>query len=278
MASNFFVRNCHRRASTKRSSPIQIFPAILYRAIFDHAQFNEKNDFSNADLRSASFRDVEINGNLNFTDTAWWLALGWTLPQIEKFAAQYSDLKIRETKMFNNDVIRARREVDNATSAEDRVRALNALAWNYAIYGADLKIAEGYSQNALEEFAKIKTIKGKSDTWIVNNDANFTDTKAYILLQEDRRPEAVESYEQPGIIEPSSQGDYIFKYAVALHALAMTKEGDEKKRLDQKAQLHLERSLKNRNYIPSHELYLLRRYITDEFRAKLIAYLSNDAN
>jgi hypothetical protein len=152
------------------------------------------------------------------------------------------------------------------------------MAWTYAIYGADLELAEKYSQKTSEEFAKIKTMKGKSDTWIAKNDANFTDTKAYILLQEEKPAKAVELYEQPGIVEPNSQGDLIFRYGVALHALAMTKTGDEKERLDQEAQLRLKQSLKNRNYIPSHELYLLRRYITGEFKAKLVANLSSDAN
>ena len=107
---------------------------------------------------------------------------------------------------------------------------------------------------------------------------NFTDTKAYILLQEGEPAEAVKLLEQPGIIGTNSDGDLIFRYAFALHALALEKEGDEKERLEQKAQAYLEKSLRNRNYVPSHELYLLRRYITDEFKAKLAASLSKEAN
>ena len=77
---------------------------------------------------------------------------------------------------------------------------------------------------------------------------------------------------------PLSRGDLLFKYAVALRALAQEKAGDEKQRLDQKAEGYLEKSLKNRNYVPSHELYLLRRYITDEFKAQLATKLSKEAN
>ncbi len=215
-----------------------------------------------------------MNGDLIFTGTAWWLAFGWTLPQIEKFAAQYSDLNIKKAKIFDKDIISRKKEVDNALSPEDRVRALNELAWTYAIYGADLKIAKQYAQKALEEFSEIKTIKGKSETWIAKTRMNFTDTKAYILLQEGDPAGAVELLEKPGIIETNSDGDLIFRYAFALHALALEKEGDEKGRLEQKAQAYLEKSLRNRNYVPSHELYLLRRYITDEFKAKL----SKEAN
>ena len=84
--------------------------------------------------------------------------------------------------------------------------------------------------------------------------------------------------EQPGIVAANSDGDLIFRYAFALHALALGKKGDEKERLEQKAQAYLEKSLQNRNYVPSHELYLLRRYITDEFRTKLADGLSKEAN
>ena len=243
--------------------------ANLYRAIFDHAQFNDVNDFSNADLRSASFRDVAINGDLIFTGTAWWLAFGWTLPQIEKFAAKYSDLDIEKAKVFDKDIIARKKEVDNALSAEDRVRALNEVAWTYAIYGADLKTAKEYAQKALEEFRAIKTIKGKAEAWIAKTRRNFTDTKAYILLQEGHPAEAVKLLEEPGIVDTNSDGDLLFRYAFALHALALEKEGDEKERLEQKARAFLDQSLEKRNYVPSHELHLLRRYITDEFRTKL---------
>ena len=252
--------------------------AILYRAIFDFAQFNDVNDFSNADLRYASFREVAINGDLIFTDTAWWLAFGWTLPQIEKFAAKYSDLDIEKAKVFDKDISSRKKEVDNALSAEDRVRALNEVAWTYAIYGADLKIAKEYAQKALEELRAIKTIKGKSENWIAKTRMNFTDTMAYILLQEGDPAEAVKLLEQPGIVETNSDGDLIFRYAFALHALALEKQGDEKERLERKSQAYLEKSLRNRNYVPSHELHLLRRYITDDFKTKLADSLSKEAN
>jgi uncharacterized protein YjbI with pentapeptide repeats len=252
--------------------------AILYRAIFDHAQFNDANNFSNADLRSASFRNVGINGDLIFTGTAWWLAFGWTLPQIEKFTAQYSDPNIKEAKIFNEDIDSAKKKAVSAVDPEDRVQKLNEIAWTYAIYGADLKTAKDYAQKALDEIKAIKTIKGKSETWIAKNRANFTDTMAYILLQEGQPEKAVELLEQPGIVATNSDGDLIFRYAFALHALALGKKGDEKERLEQKAQAYLEKSLQNRNYVPSHELYLLRRYITDEFRTKLADGLGKEAN
>jgi hypothetical protein len=243
--------------------------ANLYRSIFDHAQFNEVNDFSNADLRSASFRDVAINGDLIFTGTAWWLAFGWTFPQIEKFADKYGGLDIGKAKVFDKDIIARKKEVDNALSAEDRARALNEVAWTYAVYGADLKMAKEYALKALEEFRAIKKIKGKSENWIAKTRMNFTDTKAYILLQEGDPAGAVKLFEEPGIIGANSDGDLLFRYALALHALALEKDGNVKEGLEQKAQAFLDQSLQKRNYVPSHELHLLHRYIKDEFKTNL---------
>jgi uncharacterized protein YjbI with pentapeptide repeats len=249
--------------------------AKLYRAIFDRAQFKDV-DFSNTDLRSTSFRNVGVKGHLIFTDTAWWLALGWTLPQIEKFVAEYKDLNIKEAKVFKDDVDAGRKIIENtAASPENRVVQLNDLAWTYATYGTDLGIGKEYAQKALNQ---AKTVKGSSETWKTTTNANFTDTMAYLLLQEGQPAEAVKLLEQPGIVETDSQGGLMFRYAVALHALALEDKGDDKQPLEQKAQAYLEKSLRDRNYVPSHELYLLRRYITGEFKDKLATLLSTEAN
>ena len=74
---------------------------------------------------------------------------------------------------------------------------------------------------------------------------NFTDTKAYILLQEGHPAEAVKLLEEPGIVDTNSDGDLLFRYAFALHALALEKEGDEKERLEQKAQAYLDNHLRS---------------------------------
>ena len=49
------------------------------------------------------------------------------------------------------------------------------------------------------------------------------------------------------------------------------KKGYENELLDQKAQAYLEQSLSTRNYVPRHELYLLRR-----LKAKLAANLGKE--
>jgi hypothetical protein len=275
--------------------------ATLYRAIFDHAQFKD-TDFSNADLRSASFRKVVIkDSNVDFTRTAWWLALGWTLPQIDQLIEEYKGLKIKEAKVFKDDVEQSKQKVaEAAATPEDEVAALNEVAWTYAIYGADLNIAKEYVQKAVDKASKMektsnegrtikgKVDKGKAETWIDDNSVNFADTMAYILLQEgqpaeairllEEQPSVVKSLEHASAVEANSRGDLMFRYAIALHALALKKQGDEKERLEQKAQAYLEKSLRERYYVPSHELYLLRRYITDEFKDKLATLLSTEAN
>jgi hypothetical protein len=251
-------------ASTKFSD------AKLYRAIFDRAQLRQV-DFSNTDLRSTSFRHVKVGGDLVFTGTAWWLAFGWTLPQIDRLVADYKDFEIKNAKVFNEDVASRRKKVVEATIPEDRVQALNELAWTYAIYGVNLEKAKEHAQMALDEMG---AIKGKSETWIATNRTNFADTMAYIWLQEGHPAQAVELL-GPGI-ETSPEGDSMFRYAVALHALAQGKEQEERERLERKAQAYLASSLENRNYLPSHELYLLRHHITGKFKEKLAAILSAD--
>jgi uncharacterized protein YjbI with pentapeptide repeats len=267
--------------------------ATLYRAIFDHAQFNDVN-FSNADLRSASFRKVGIKDNkVDFTGAAWWLALGWALPQVDQLVEDYKGFKVKEAKVFKDDVERAKQKVAEAVAPEDEVAALNEVAWTYAIYGADLTTAKEYVHKAVDKANKMqkasnenKTIKGKAETWLEDNSTNFADTMAYILLQEgqpaeavkllEEQPSVVKLLEQTSAVEANSHGDLMFRYAIALHALALKKQGDEK--VEQKAQDYLTRSLRERYYVPSHELYLLRRYITGEFKDKLAALLSTEAN
>jgi uncharacterized protein YjbI with pentapeptide repeats len=250
--------------------------AMLYRAIFDRAQLSDV-DFSNTDLRSTSFRNVSIKGNLNLTGTAWWLAFGWKLSQIEQLVTKYEDLKIKEAKVFNDDVASLRKKVDDAVVPEGRVDALNEVAWTYAIYGADLDVATEYAQKASKILDEAKANKERSATWIATSSANFADTMAYILLQEGQPAEAVKLL-KPGIVQANPSGDSMFRYAIALHALALEKEGEEKERLEQQAQAYLASSLVDRNYVPSHELYTLRRYITDEFKTKLADTLSKEAN
>lgn len=248
----------------------------LYRAIFDRAQFDDV-DFSDTDLRSTSFRNVGTNGEFNFTGTAWWLGLGWKLPQIDKFAKKYQDPKIEEAKVFKNDVASRRKEADDAVGhPEDLVDALNGVAWTYVIYGADPKIAKEYARKASKILNEIKKTKEKSD-WISSKNAALADTMAYISLQEGQPVEAVKLLEFD-VIPNNPAGDSMFRYAVALHALALEKEGEEKEQLEQKAQTYLDNSLGSRNYVPSHELYLLRSYITGKFRDKLVADLIADAN
>jgi hypothetical protein len=107
---------------------------------------------------------------------------------------------------------------------------------------------------------------------------NIADTRAYIALQDRDPAKAVRLLKEAGIVEPTSDGGLMFRYAFALHALALKENGDNRQILEQEALAYLEKSLKGRNYVPSHELYLLRGYIADEFKVQLAAKLSNESN
>src|SRR5262249_16130007 len=62
----------------------------LYRSIFDRAVFCGGVQFTDTDVRLASFRDVVfVNNQLpRFTGTAWWLATGWSMDEINQLRRQ----------------------------------------------------------------------------------------------------------------------------------------------------------------------------------------------
>src|SRR5262249_36085279 len=76
----------------------------LYRSIFDRALFCQDVQFSMSDVRSASFRYVTFNGNHvpQFNETAWWLAVGWSMQQIERLAAQSAGVNYKDTQAFTD--------------------------------------------------------------------------------------------------------------------------------------------------------------------------------
>ena len=71
--------------------------------------------------------------------------------------------------------------------------------------------------------------------------------------------------EQPGIVGTYLQRDLIFKYAIALHALALEKRATK---TSGSTRRHKRTWSSHCNYVPRYELYLLRR-----FKAKLAANL-----
>ena len=245
--------------------------ADLNRVLFDRARLKNV-DFSDSNLRSTSFHNVRLEGRLTFTKTAWWLALGWTFPQVTQFANNYKDIDIKDAKFFQADMKYAQDKIKDAATALDRVNAWNNLAWTSAIYGVDLESAKGYADKAV---AGIDEIKGTTE-WNSLARANLIDTQAYILLQQHNPSKAVDLLQgveenlKTQNLELSSE--LAFRYAIALHAFAMEKSGVEGNNLEQRALTYLSTSVQT--YAPSHELYLLRSYITGDFEKQLKAMLS----
>src|SRR5262249_1588751 len=69
----------------------------LYRSTFDRAQFCREVKFSLSDVRLASFRSVSFDGGRvpQFEGTAWWLAVGWSMQQIQTLAARRAGAQSR---------------------------------------------------------------------------------------------------------------------------------------------------------------------------------------
>ncbi len=256
--------------------------AYLYRSSFDEANFCEDVDFSGADLRSASFKRVSFADNTIpiFTNTAWWQAYGWSFDKINLLGKHYPKSQFKGNKWSNFEIGLSRtkietanRELDGAKSQEEQTRAINGLAqsknehaWMLAIYGM---VSDGEAElNVREALKLIRRLQqqGKNDD--INkgyrrSEANFEDTLAYILMQDEGSPnreakltEAVELLKDAIAVRP--EGELLFRYAVALNAVG------------EKPTKFLEDALREEQYEPSHELYLLSAYITGHFKNEIM--------
>ncbi len=239
--------------------------AELYRTLFDRARFSDV-DFSSTDLRSTSFRQVKLQQDKtpNFTGTAWWLARGWTFKQIDKIDEDYGRDKLKEVKSYQEDLARNQKRVEGAEKPIDRAAALNDLAWTYAIYGIDLAAAREAADKAQAIFEQLRN----DPAWAQDTYENLQDTLAYILLQQKDFEGAKLTLERvPKKLE--REGETMFKYAIALQALAAPLPEPEKSVTSGRAITYLEVSLGERNYVPSHELYLLKKLLVGEFEKRL---------
>jgi hypothetical protein len=100
--------------------------------------------------------------------------------------------------------------------------------------------------------------------------ANVSDTLAYLLVQRAEQAnragdevgkrklleEAVEVFKT---IAPKGGGDILFRYAVALNGLD--------RKVD--ANLYLETAIRDKGYLPTHELYLVYNFISPDFWEEL---------
>ena len=236
--------------------------ANLYRSIFDRAVFCREVKFSMSDVRSASFRSVTFDGGRvpQFNGTAWWLAVGWSIQQVQSLAALSSNVNYKDTPAFKDDMqYYEKRLVPEPTIA--RAMALNGKAWALATYGIDLADAERLSQEALT-IVRGSARKNDELSAVVREETNEMDTLAYIQMQAGKMSDALENL-NAAIQKAQEYGvtsnDAIFRYALAQFAAGHRHE----------AIGNLKRAVDTLKYVPSHELYLLRQHIKDEFRTTL---------
>jgi hypothetical protein len=240
--------------------------ASLHQSIFDRALFCQNVNFSAADVRAASFRYVTFDGDHvpQFGKTAWWLAVGWSMTQVEKLMTQTdSNRKIyKDTKAFKD-------ESDDdeaglkATTAPTPFRAelLNGKAWNLATYGVDLDDAENASTEAVGIISSLVKKSG-SDTSAAMPavQANYIDTLAYILFQAGKKSDALEKWQAVVTKTQDPPGEWIFRYAVALFDQGQNDEAIK----------NLKLAMDEKKYYPSHELLLLWPQINKEpFRSTI---------
>lgn len=263
------------------------FGANLRSSTFDGAILC-KVDFSLADVRSASFRDVKFDDLEipDFKGTAWWLASGWSMSQVDLFAKKYSH-KPEEIKMFPTLVEELKERAENKNKALDQTLdqaiALNDEAWTQAIYGVDLPKAEESVRKAIEILDELKR-RSPNEGRIREEEANFNDTLAYILMQNGKMKAATELMRS--VIEANDHPEFVFRYALALYAQSWPNVAyavdepepnfryelsvNEELQAEALVNLKVAIDVKNpRKHSPVHELYLFRIHIKGEFRREM---------
>jgi uncharacterized protein YjbI with pentapeptide repeats len=238
--------------------------ADLLRASFDGAQISDGVDFSGARVRQASFKGVAFSLGLmqRFKGTAWWLIKDLTVDQIKKFdAALGHDEQPTALPGFNDDFRAAQTKITQSEDKYSRALWLNEAAWTLAIYGADEQVFAGaetngvaLAQNSRQELADYQSVQ-----------ADVSDTLAYLLMQRAERAERAgdanlkHQYLQQAIefskaAAATGKGEFLFRYALALNALGKAD-----------AMQNLGKAIKDKGYVPTHELFLLDAFISPDF-------------
>jgi hypothetical protein len=230
-------------------SDTSFFKSILSRAVFDGAQLCHV-DFSETDVNETSFLAIRYDDLPNFNNTAWWLASGWTLQQVDSLTKQFGG-RNPDIPSFGRELSRLKKllEAHRDPAALEYVKEQDGIAWTYATYGLDLDKAEAASRLSRDGVAKLK---GLSDFHTQKLQSYTADTLGYILLQKGQIEEAV------GLLKDAA-GFGQNPGAMFRYALALSKYGREEEALNSL------NSAFAAGYSPSHELYLLR----DNFSGRL---------
>lgn len=288
------VRNQFRNADVAFTS---FQGSDLYRAVFDRAILCDI-DFNGANLRSASFWATQVDSKTRDSlknHAAWWLAVGWRWSEIERLVPSGEDdatetenakkerlVSMRNSLGFQKD-FRAPREAFELTSPDtlERARALNDIAWTYAVWGLCISEPDSqwHSASCVEGLPKdfprsaLEAAKGAVDFVTKLNDppgekgplavflANQQDTLAYILMQSGKISDAVKVFEDISKTSRSTieSGETSFRHAIAQYAVAPNGPQRAERRDD--AVKLFEKALFEKRYQPTHELKTLNQYI-----------------
>lgn len=242
--------------------------ATLYRAVFDRTLLCGV-DFSEADLRGASFWTVSINSKTyeSLGNTAWWLATGWGADDVRILLRESAPAKpLIEMAAFRKEMQRVRTGISQTRAATfERALVLHDAAWTLAIWGITASAQSSYPcradssnpESALDAVEQAICFVATKEQY-GDYQASFQDTKAYILMQNRKMPEAAALYSKPEMQSILEDGEVLFRSAIAQHALA----GDDAAK--KQAMDSLKTAVVVKNYLPSHELKHLREYIPSE--------------
>src|SRR5262249_23726023 len=144
---------------------------------------------------SASFRCVSFGGGRGpqLGQTAWGLAGGWGLQQIQTLGARPSGVDFKGSPGFRDELRSYENLLSHAPETTlSRAVALNGKAWALATHGIGLADAERLSQEAL---MIVRGLAAKPDelSAVVREEANDMDTLAYIQMQAGKMSEALEN-------------------------------------------------------------------------------------
>ena len=248
-ASSFKDANLQAaRFQNSRISATTFAGSDLNRAVFNRSLLTDV-DFSRTNVEEALFRSVRFGNDKppNFTETAWWFATGWSLPQVDRLAMEYGREGYQSSNNFKTRRDQLERDVEASAGYPAHAHALNELAWFLATNGIDLATAKAKVEEALN--AELDPITA----------ALYNDTRAYILTQQGEVRQAVGIFDDALKQIIDQRGEVLFRYAVALHASGRTDEGIVK----------LNESMVDNKYWPRHELYQLRQFFTGAFRQRL---------
>lgn len=223
-------------------------------ADFSRATFG-RSSLSGADLRAAnleavSFEHVDmsrvmIDEETRLNGTPWWSAHGWSKDMWNQLLTRYPPKELPSSPHYRAQLEALQSKVASASpeKAEEQADARNSRAWFCSIRGADLLLALDDANQAVK----------------LSRMAEIIDTRAYILLQLNRLPEAVVDFDESLSLLAKRQVDDQYTQATKdaaegsiqyRAALAYERVGRYE---DARRALRRSRAL---GYRPSHELLL----------------------